>query len=51
MGAELEKVLGLQGRWFLVLLAIITSPPLLHILLPYFQRGLVTGPWVWGGRW
>ena len=50
-GAELEKFLRLLGRWFLVPLTIITLPPPLHILLPYFQRALVAGPWVCGGQW
>ena len=44
-GAELEKFLGLLGRCFLVPLIIITPPPPLHILLPYFQKALVAGPW------
>ena len=44
-GAELEKFLRLLGRCFLVPLIIITPPPPSHILLPYFQRALVTGPW------
>ena len=38
-GAELEKFLGLLGRRPLVLPTIITSPPPLHILLPYFLGG------------